>query len=492
MSHAVTRRRFLSASAIAAGAAVAGSALVAGCAVAQRAGQATAEAGAPPRPLMPPVKIHRVYVGMRGQAWPKPEIDLKAEVARFEKHLAGVEGRLGDVKFVGGELVQNPQEAAAAVAASAEADAVLLVHLTLGTGGMLKQIIDAGLPTAIFAQPFSGHEWMHVRDWQRAGSRVVLVASSDLWDIDRAVALMRAPARMRQSRIILSGGAAGTAAAQSAEQVKKRLGAEVISVSVDEIVKVHQAIDLKMAEAEAQECWIRPAKKIVEPTREEIIKSARMYLAMKKIMVDRQAQAITIRCLGGIPIGILGYPCLGFSRLCDEGLVGACEADMDSTLTMLLFRYAFGVPGFITDPLFDTSKDALIHAHCTAPTRMDGFASPRAPFMIRTHRDDNRGASLEVEMRVGQPITCAKLVNLDTVLLSRGKIIEITDFDDRGCRTQITTEVADARRMIENWGGGVLQGDMMTQLHRVVFYGDRLRDVRDLAHLMGLRVVEEG
>jgi hypothetical protein len=124
---------------------------------------------------------------------------------------------------------------------------------------------------------------------------------------------------------------------------------------------------------------------------------------------------------------------------------------------------------------------------------MDGPGGQRAPFLIRTHRDDNKGASLEVEMRVGQEITCAKLINLDTMLISTGKITEITDFDDRGCRTQITTEVADAQKMADHWGAGLLDGTgMMTLLHRVVFYGNHRRHVDHLAALLGIKVVEEG
>jgi L-fucose isomerase-like protein len=172
--------------------------------------------------------------------------------------------------------------------------------------------------------------------------------------------------------------------------------------------------------------------------------------------------------------------------------VGACEADLDSTLTMLMFAHAFGKPGFITDPLFDIAKNAVVHAHCLGPTRMDGPSGQRAPFIIRTHRDDNRGASLQVEMRVGQEITCAKLVNLDTILLSAGKITEIPSFDDRGCRTQIVTQVANAREMFRNWGSGVLEGNMMVMLHRVVFYGNHVEDVKDMATLMGQKVVMEG
>ena len=95
-------------------------------------------------------------------------------------------------------------------------------------------------------------------------------------------------------------------------------------------------------------------------------------------------------------------------------------------------------------------------------------------------------------MRIGQEITCAKLANAEAMLISTGKITEIPDYYDRGCRTQITTKVRDARKMYRDWGGKVLPNDMMTLLHRVVFYGNHLHDVRDLSLLMGIKVVEEG
>jgi len=480
MGKSVSRRQFLGTSAL-------GGMLLAG----QVGGRLLRADEGPARPELPAVKIHKVYVGKRGTAWPKPEFDVRAEVAKFERHLAKVERQLGDIKFVGGELVQSSAEAAKAAANLADADGVLLFHLTLGTGHMLGQIVNAGRPTVVFSQPFSGHEWMYVPQWQKAGKKVILLATRDYDEIAQAVALMRVPARLRQTRIVLVGGPAGTAPARSAKQIRDRLSAEVVPVGVPRLIQAHKAVEPKAAEAEGEQ-WIRQAKKVVEPSRAEIVKSARMYFAMKHIMAEERAQAITMRCLGGIPIGTLGYPCLGFSKLNDLGLVGACEADMDSTLTMLIFAYAFGVPGFISDPLFDTARNAVIHAHCTSATKMDGPAGKRAPYIIRSHRDDNRGASLEVEMRVGQVITCAKLIDLDTMLISTGKITEIPDFDDRGCRTQITTEVADARKMLDNWGAGVLKGGMMTLLHRVVFYGDHLQSIKHLAALTGLKVVEEG
>lgn len=474
----ISRREFIGTAAAASGMILAGGLAARPLAAAEDAGW----------PVMKPVRIHVVYVGTGG-AWPTPSFDAPAEVARFKEYLAGVQARLGDVEFVGGELIPNTVPAAEKLAASlGDADALLLIHLSFGSGEPLLKLVDAGLPTAIFSQPFSGHDWMYVPTWQKAGRKVILLTSSDLAELDRAAALLRVPVRMRQSRIILIGPPRGTTAACSAEKVKQQLGAELIPMTAEQIVQAHNAVDPKAAEAEAQRYWIGPASKIVEPSREDICNSARLYLALKEIMIERDAQAVTSSHCMGLP----AKGCLAFSKLNDLGLVGACEGDMDSTLTMLMFSYAFGVPGFISDPLFDTSKNAVIHAHCTSTTKLDGPAGERAPFLIRTQCDTNQGVSLEVQMRVGQRITCAKLANLDTMLISTGKIIELTDYFDRGCRTQITTEVRDARKMSHGWGGGVLGQDMMTLLHRAVFYGDHLQSARDLCTLMGISLVEEG
>ena len=478
MSNSLNRREFLGTAVGIGGILLAGGFASRPLAAAEKAGW----------PKLPPVRIHVVYVGTGG-AWPTPTFDAPAEVVKFKKYLAGVQARLGDVNFVGGELIPNTVQAATKVAsAMARADAAILVHLSFGSGQPLLKLVDIGLPTAIFSQPFSGHDWMYVPQWQKAGKKMILLPSSDYGELERAAALLRVPVRLRQSRVIVVGRAKGTAPACSAEKVRQHLGPELVPISQDQIIAAHKTVDPKDAKAEARQYWIGQARDIIEPSKADIINSARMYLAIKDIMIKEKAQAITSsHCMGAPAKG-----CLTFSKLNDLGLVGTCEGDMDSMLTMLIFNYAFGVPGFVSDPLFDTSKNAVIHAHCTSTTKLDGPKGQRAPFLIRTQCDSNKGVSLEVQMRIGQEITCAKLANLDTMLISTGKIIEQTDFHDRGCRTQITTEVPNSRRMAHNWGSGVLSNDMMTLLHRVVFYGNRLESVKDMAPLMQLKIVEEG
>lgn len=479
MSDLINRREFLGASAAGAGAVILGTQL------AGRSAAAGQTADWPQK--LPDVKIYKVYVGRTGGIYlSRPT----AEIDKFNKYLADVERKLGDVKFIGGELIP-PTEVEKVLPNLAGADGVLIFHLSGHGGGAPKaamdQIVNVGLPTAVFSQPFSGHGWMYFPQWDREGKKVVLLPTSDWGELDRVVGLMRVPPHLRKTRIIVVNAPQGTAAACSAEQVKERLGCEIIPVTIDETVKAHEAIDIKAAEAEAEKYWISKAKKIVEPTREEIVNSARFYLAMKDMMIKNGAHAITSS-------GCMGRPakaCLTFSKLNDLGMVGACEGDMDSTLTMLMFGYAFGIPGVISDPVFDTSENALIHFHCTSSTKMDGPAGERLPFTIRNQSDSEQGVSLEVENRIGQDVTCAKFINLDSMLISKGRIYKITH-DELGCRTQFWTKIADARKMYHNWGAGILKGGTMALLHRVVFYGDYMNDMKNLGVLMGFNVVEEG
>ena len=449
-----------------------------------------------------PVKVYVVYLGTGG-AWPKPEFDAPAEIQGvFAPCLDAVGKKLGDVEFLGGDLIVNTVEAANALLpkiTEQQADAILVIHLAFGNAAPFAAFASLGLPVAIFSQPFSGHDWMYVPAMQRSGAKLIMSPSRDLGEVERLVALLRVPVKMSNARIVMVGNpgcAAGTAAACDYALVREKFGTEVIHITPPEFIEIHQSIPEAEAVAEAEEYWIKQAQEIREPSREEIVKSCKTYFAMRKLMKDHRARALTMKCLGGIPIDILGYPCLGFSRILDDGAVGACEADMDSTLTMLMLLYATGLPGFITDPLMDLSTNSVIHAHCVSPTKMDGPQSERLPFHIRTHRDDNRGASLKVFMDrdISREVTWSKTANNDTILVSTGIIREVFEFDDRGCRTQVVTEVtsSSARELLDKWGGNVLGTDMMTLLHRVLFYGDHLNNFKDIAQLLGLKFMIEG
>ena len=434
-------------------------------------------------------RICVIFTGHPGPAdrgWNADASQLQAMKAR----LAKAEHELGNIELVIGESNAPDQTAALLEKAGAGAP-VLAINLNcFALMRVAKPILDQNRPMAVFSLPASGHDWMYPTRWQRQGHPVTLLPSSDYDELERALRLLRVIPMMRQTRILLFPPARGTAAARSPDEVKKRLGADVVAVDEKTFDDLITGADAKAVNAEAAR-WTQGAKEIIEPNQEDIAKAARVSIALQSLMEKEQAQGLAIgTCMGWLR---KGFPCLGFARLRDVGIPAACEGDMDSLLTMLLFQYAIDRPGFQGNATFDTSRNALWTAHCTAPLRMDGPDGKPAPYLLRGHSEvGGSGCVPEVHYRLGETVTRTKLIDLGTILASTGKIIEVPEKSVRACRTQIVTEVRDAAKMAANWSSALKTEDAMTLLHRVVFYGDHMDSVRHLARLMNLQVVEEG
>jgi len=413
-----------------------------------------------------------------------------SQIEAMKARLAEAEKKLGNVELVVGQSRSRQETAALLEKAGPEAPVLAINVEIFALLRVVAPILDAGRPLAVFSLPASGHDWMYAPRWRRKGHRVALLASSDYDELERALRLLRVIPMMRRSRILLFPPARGTKPACSAEEVKKRLGADVVAVPQKDFDQMITDADNDAVRAEA-EAWTKGAKKILEPTKEDIQKAARVSVALDRLVEKEQADGLAIgTCMGWLP---RGFPCLGFTRLRDRGVPAACEGDMDSVLTMLLFQYAFDRAGFQGNATFDTARNALWTAHCTAPLKMEGPGSEDAPYLLRGHSEvGGSGCVPEVQYGIGQVITRAKLVNLDTILASTGEIIDVPEKAVHGCRTQIVTEVRDAAKMAADWSLALQTEDAMTLLHRVVFYGDHMQSVRHLANLMDLSVVEEG
>jgi hypothetical protein len=443
------------------------------------------------RPVRPRGKsrIGVIFTGPPGPA----DRGWNADAGQFEAmkaRLAKAERDLGNVELIIGNSNSNEETAAILKKAGPKAP-VLAINLNIfSLTRVVTPILEGGHPTVVFSLPASGHDWMYAHRWQRQGHPVTLFPTSDYDELERALRLLRVIPMMQKTRILLFPPARGTAAAQSPDEIRKRLGADVVAVKESDFDALISGADERAVRAEADR-WTKQAKAIVEPTADDISKAARITVALQRLVEQEQAQGLAIgTCMGWLP---KGFPCLGFARLRDAGVPAACEGDMDSLLTMLLFQYAFDQAGFQGNATFDTSRNVLWTAHCTAPLKMEGIDSKDAPYLLRGHSEvGGSGCVPEIQYRLGETVTRTKLVNLDTILASTGKIIEVPAKSVHGCRTQIVTEVRDAAKMAAGWSSVLETEDAMTLLHRVVFYGDHLANAQHLARLMGMRVVEEG
>lgn len=425
------------------------------------------------------VRVGRVYLGNARPGWPMHEIDLPAEVQRYEVEFAKV-AELADVEFVDAGIVSTAEQLAAVMPKFENVTGILAIHVSLRVGPLIDGLMKSGLPVMVFTMPYNGHEWHIIGSWQRQGRLIDIVPSSRYEDVALAVRPFRAMHRLREARVLhVSQRDPDTA---YCEAVRQKFGTEIVGLKLPELQAAYDGANAADVEADCER-WMCEAEKIVEPPREEILKGSRMYIAMRDLLEQHRATALTMNCLGmGLMNLGMGYPCLGFVRFNNELRAGVCEADLKSTMTQLIFTHLVGRTGFVSDPMFDLSNNTIIHAHCVAATQMEGPDSQPSPYHIRTHLEDNRGVSLQVRMPVGRTVSMARLIGTDNLLFSTGEAID-SPFVDRGCRSKLTMRVENIDRMLTDWSSG---------LHRVITYGDHSRDLARYCRLMQIRILREG
>jgi L-fucose isomerase-like protein len=210
-----------------------------------------------------------------------------------------------------------------------------------------------------------------------------------------------------------------------------------------------------------------------------------MYVALLDLLARYKAQAITIDCLSLFYGGKLpAYPCLGFFQLNNDGKVGACEGDLPSTMMMLLMTNLVGRPGYISDPVLDTSKNEIIYAHCVATNRVFGPQGISNPYRIRNHSEDRKGAAVQSLMPAGEMTTSIEF-NSDRkdIVMHQAKSVGNVE-EDKACRTKLAAEViGDINKLMTEWD--------RFGWHRVTVFGDHKKAVETVSTLLGIKVVPE-
>jgi len=424
--------------------------------------------------------VARVYLAGKAH-WPMPTLDVPAEMKEIEDGLADVQKKhAANVRLVGGELLKADAEVKPWLDKMGDIDGVLIIPLTQPTPALDTLVNALTVPSLFFYRPYSTHAWSAIGGYQKAGKKIDIVASSSYGELDPYMRAFRTIRHLRRSKVLV-GVAQPEARSGVAEAYAKYYGTSFKYVGRKDLQAAFDSANTEQAQKEA-EVFTRAALRVVEPKPSEIYSGVRFYLGLKNLMRAEKANAFTIDCFGTLPAATLpGYPCIAWSKLNDAGLYGVCEADLHSTMTQLLVTSYAGVPGFVSDPVFEVSRNEVIHAHCVSATRMKGPSGPASPYIVRNHLETNEGAVLQVLMPVGETITVARFAEPAHMLVSTAEVIGYGD-NYRGCRSQIRTRVADASRWLHNYNSG---------LHRVIFYGDHVRTIEMLGRMLAYRVTRE-
>ncbi|MBI1387183.1 MAG: hypothetical protein GC154_01885 [bacterium] len=472
-----------------------------------------------------PTKIHVIYslhdVVQPGPDWPNVGYDFGPVMAKFNSEL---KARCAGFQFID-SMAKGPEDASAILKAdeTGDVDGYLVFQMNCWNR-VVQTIAESGKPVLYADYPFAGsggfltYSAGFIRQNKKNAG---FVSSSKIEDLTEAVqcfakAKKAGPsfdfaAAVQQTRVAGTPKAGGLSCLEdhlktaSIDECVKRLkeskilavrdqnsgpaepifGIPMENVSFAEVNQAWERAD-KDESREIAARWRKNATEVIDVSDETLVTSAAMYLGMKDVLKKHGANAITINCLGGFYGGhIHAYPCLGFHELNNEALVGACECDLRSTASMLTANMLTkGRPGYISDPVIDTSKRQIIYAHCVASNKAFGPEGKTNPFTIMTHSEDRQGASVRSILPLGY-LTTSIQINQPTkeILFHQGKAAA-NDPDDRACRTKLAVEpLGDIEKLFTEWD--------QWGWHRVTVYGDLKEPIFALADRMGYTIVEE-
>ncbi len=135
--------------------------------------------------------------------------------------------------------------------------------------------------------------------------------------------------------------------------------------------------------------WIGNAEKMINTIESEVVRSAKVYVAMKTLMEkhDATAMAFHIRTLAANrrPDEYV-TPALATSEFQLNNVVAKCQSHLNIILSEMLLQYAYGRPSMLGDYSVDTYNNTSMVQHCEGPWNPWGDQR-RIPYIITDHRE---------------------------------------------------------------------------------------------------------
>ncbi len=343
-------------------------------------------------------------------------------------------------------------------------------------------------PVVISNQLYSGcGDFLRVTEMINQGKLPVpYISSSDFKDTIDLVRLFEVRKKLCDSKILVFSDKPLEAQWGMTPDKKKAIdelfGLSVVITGSAELKGVYSDIDDDEAR-DIRDKWISEAEDMIEPDEQVIMKSARLYLAIKRLIAKHQADAITIDCLNMFENGLDAYPCLSFFELNNEGFTGVCEGDVNSTISQLFLRYLTDKPAYVSDPVIDEAAGQVIYAHCVA-TSVPENNGISCPYLIRSHAEDRSGASVQTLLPLGKTVTTMSFSSQCRSLAVYTAETVANLNDEKACRTKLAAKV-DTDKLIRNYRISEFSW------HQVTCYGDYRKDIKNFAKLCGLKIVEQ-
>ena len=215
-------------------------------------------------------------------------------------------------------------------------------------------------------------------------------------------------------------------------------GTRVTKIGTKEVTEDDEIRNLWQNESQAAneiaQRWIRNAQRMINTIESEVVRSAKVYLAMNLLMKkhDATGMAFHIRSLVKNPRREdYIVPALATSEFQLNNVVAKCQSHLNIILSEMLLQYAYGRPSMLGDYSVDTYNNTSMVQHCEGPWNPWG-GKRRAPYIITDHRErrvrsrsaTGVGAASWVLYPADEPVTMWQIDVLSKeVLMHTGKTV---------------------------------------------------------------------
>lgn len=243
---------------------------------------------------------------------------------------------------------------------------------------------------------------------------------------------------------------------------------DVTHVKPERLIETYRDTDIENAEKLAKE-WAGQCE-VKEPKLEDIVRSARAYLALKAVMKETEAEVVYVPWCGMFTKPLETKLCFAMAKLADDGVPVGCWRG-ENLLPMLILHAATHKPVFIGE--IDKHKGKTITIkHCFCPTKL----SAAKPILHRW-----RSMKGTVTAYCQLPKGTATLVNSgigNKALITKVNVLNCQDLGNKTCRMTLTLELPDENILRK------LQGPECA-----LAYGDYTRQAKDTARMLGIQVL---
>ncbi len=207
----------------------------------------------------------------------------------------------------------------------------------------------------------------------------------------------------------------------------------------------------------------------------ELAKSIRIYLSLKKIFEKYSLDAATIGCFDIIrDTGTTA--CLAASLFNCRVSVFGCEGDLPALLTMMLFSKLAEAPAFMGNISW-IQNNILTLTHCTAPLTIAN------KFELDTHYESGKGVGVRCFVPTDRKATIGRLDPISKILrYTVGRTIKRA-FQEQACRTQINIKIQGSGKS----GINNLTEESIGN-HYIIVLKDISEELKYVARIIGVRL----